>query len=1045
VTAGSDLPREPPANVLLVDDLPANLLALEATLADLGQNLVKAHSGEEALRHLLAADFAVVLLDVRMPGLDGFEAARLIRGRKRSRHTPIIFLTAEESPEFPVAEAYKLGAVDYLVKPLVPEVLRAKVAGFVELYQKTEQVRRQAEQLRHLERQEAERRLAEEALRRSEAHFRLMADSAPVLLWVADPDGRRTFFNRPWLELTGRTPEQERGEGWAEGVHPDDLPALLETYRAALQDRQPFRTEHRLRRADGAYRWVLDGGVPRFDPAGNFAGFIGSAVDITDRREAEEQIRRSQRDLADFVENATVGLHWVGPDGTILWANRAELEMLGYPAEEYVGRNIAEFHADRPATEEILGRLRAGEELNNYEARMRCKDGSLRHVLITSSARREGGELVHSRCFTRDITDRVRAEQALRAKLEEWRVTLASIGDAVLVTDARARVAFLNPVAEALTGWGQEAVGRDLGEVFRIVHEETRQPVESPVARVLREGLVVGLANHTMLLGRDGTERPIADSGAPIRDAQGNVHGVVLVFRDVTEARAADRALRESEARFRGIVETANEGIWILDEHARITLANPRMGEILGRTPEGLVGRQKWDFLFEEDRPAMRALFERRRAGVSEEADVRFRHRDGREVWTLMAARPLFSAEGEFRGALDLFTDITERKALEEERRRRAEELAEEGRRKDELLAMLAHELRNPLAPLLTTVQVLRQAGGDPAIRAESVERLDRQVRHLRRLVDDLLDVSRLAGGQPALRLDRLDLARLARTTAEDARPLLQQAGLGLTVQTPQTPVWVRGDSTRLIQALSNLLDNAAKFTGLGGEVTVRVGEDPPREQAVLAVADTGRGIDPTVLPRLFEPFVQASQGLDRSQGGLGLGLAVVKRVVELHGGTVAARSAGAGRGAEFEARLPLEPEPAALAGVGEPSPRGASGSRILVIEDNRDGAESLRMLLSLLGHEVRVAFSGPEGVHAATGWRPEVVISDIGLPGFDGYEVARRLRRTPGLEGALLIALTGYGSEEDLGLSRAAGFDHHLVKPAEPDVLQQVLASRAG
>jgi len=376
------------------------------------------------------------------------------------------------------------------------------------------------------------------------------------------------------------------------------------------------------------------------------------------------------------------------------------------------------------------------------------------------------------------------------------------------------------------------------------------------------------------------------------------------------------------------------------------------------------------------------------------------------------------------------------------ESRRVERSLQEVNRHKDEFLSMLAHELRNPLAPLLTSLQILRQAGADAAIRAEVIERMERQTRHLSRLVDELLDVSRIERGKIQLRPERLDLARLVRTTAEDERARLEQAALTLQVDTPETPVWVQGDPTRLRQTLANILDNCTKFCERGGRVSVRLGRDEAHGRAAVAITDTGIGIAPEMLPRLFAPMSQADRSLDRARGGLGLGLAVSKGLIELHGGQVEAASDGPGRGATFTIRLPLEREPEALTTLLVGPVATGRRHRVLVIEDNRDAADSMCTLLGLLGHEVRAAHNGPEGVQAAAAWLPDVVVSDIGLPGFDGYEVARRIRRLPGMEAALLVALTGYGSEEDRKRSRAAGFDHHLVKPADPADLQRVLAA---
>jgi signal transduction histidine kinase/DNA-binding response OmpR family regulator len=383
--------------------------------------------------------------------------------------------------------------------------------------------------------------------------------------------------------------------------------------------------------------------------------------------------------------------------------------------------------------------------------------------------------------------------------------------------------------------------------------------------------------------------------------------------------------------------------------------------------------------------------------------------------------------------------EVTDGKRLEAALRQRAEDLVEANRRRTELQALLAHELRNPLGPILNGLQILRRPGVDPRTRDQALEAAERQVRHLGHLVTDLLEVSRLGLGKVPLRTERLDLARLVRAGAEDRRLALEKAGLALRVDTPETPVWVRGDSTRLTQVLANLLDNS-KFTDPGGRIEVRLEAAAGARQGVLTIRDTGIGMDADTLHHLFQPFRQAEQGLDRARGGLGLGLWVVKALVELHGGQVDAASAGPGRGSIFTVRLPLEPEPDAVAG--EPAQRGAAPQRlrIVVIEDNRDAAESLRLLLEVMGHEVTVARTGPEGVQTAARCRPDVVVSDIGLPDLDGYGVARELRRRPETARTRLVALTGYGSEDDRRRSREAGFDFHLCKPADPQELMQLL-----
>ena len=371
--------------------------------------------------------------------------------------------------------------------------------------------------------------------------------------------------------------------------------------------------------------------------------------------------------------------------------------------------------------------------------------------------------------------------------------------------------------------------------------------------------------------------------------------------------------------------------------------------------------------------------------------------------------------------------------------------LVEADRRKDEFLAMLAHELRNPLAPLRNVLRILQQTGLDPSALERTRGIIERQVGHLARLVDDLLDVSRIMRGRVQVQRELLDLAALVGTGCEDCRATLDEAGLRLVLELPDAPVWVAGDSTRLAQVLGNLLDNARKFKGEDGRVTVRLAVDSEAKQVVLAVRDDGAGIEPALLPRLFDAFAQGDRSLDRARGGLGLGLAVVKGLVELHGGQVEAASDGPGQGAEFTVRLPLKGEQQALTRTPASVPAcEGEAVRILVVEDNRDAADSLRMVLELYGHEVAVAYTGADGVKAAKSWRPDVVLCDIGLPGLDGYAVASQLRHDPATAKARLIALTGYGRDEDRHRSLQAGFDHHLTKPVDPAALQPLLVRPA-
>ncbi len=645
----------------------------------------------------------------------------------------------------------------------------------------------------------------------------------------------------------------------------------------------------------------------------------------------------------------------------------------------------------------------------------------------------------------RYLLTRLRGAALLRQERERLRVTLTSIGDAVIATDRDGCVSFLNPAAQSLTGWSEDdARGKPLGKVFPLLNEQTRQPVEDPVARVLCDGNTVGLANHTVLLARDGTERPIEDSAAPITADGGQVVGVILVFHDVTEKRRTERALRESEESFRTSFELAAVGKAQVDPATgRFLRVNRKFCDITGYTPTELQEKTTRDLTHPDDREADWRKFSRMLRGEDAvySTDKRYVRKDGSVVWVNVTAALIRDGEGQPVRTIGVVQDLTDRKRLEDQLREQARGLAEANRHKDEFLAMLAHELRNPLATLRTGLQVVKGNRADPQTAERARAMMERQVAHLARIVDDLLDVSRITRGQIELRVERVDLARLLRHAVEDQQAAFQGAGLRMEVDVPEVPLWVKGDPTRLTQVVGNLLQNAVKFTPPGGTVSVRLSPDAGRGQAVLAVRDTGTGIEPGMLPRLFEPFAQADRSLDRSKGGLGLGLALVKGLVERHGGQVQAASGGPGRGAEFVVRLPMQPEPAVLTGLPDGPRRVGTKRRVLVVEDNRDAADTLRMLLELSGNEVTLAYTGPAGVQTAQAWKPDVILCDIGLPGLDGYGVVRELRRSPETARARIIAVTGYGGDEDRIKSQEAGFDLHLTKPVDPTTLQEVVA----
>ena len=640
-------------------------------------------------------------------------------------------------------------------------------------------------------------------------------------------------------------------------------------------------------------------------------------AEVARYRDSDKALRRSERELADFVENAVEGLHRVGADGTILWANRAELQMLGYGWEEYVGHNIAEFHVDRPVIDDIVARLSRGDTLYDYPARLRCKDGSIRHVLIHSNGSFEDGQLRYTRCFTRDATERRERDLALRQ---------------------RDRMLLGAPVAATLL------MGPDF--IFRLAN------------RCYRD-----------LVGRDGIEgQPLLQAFPEWRG--GEIHHLLA------QVHATGRAARAEELRV----------VW------------------------------------------------RDAAGGEHERFLKF------------SVEPLAVEEGEERGMIVVAVDVTEqvrtRQEIERAHAERAELLAEltaANRTKDEFLAMLGHELRNPLSPIVSALELIRLRGETGAERERGI--IERQVQHLVRLVDDLLDVSRVTRGKVELKCERIELAQPLGKAVEMARPLLAQHRHHLDVEIEPGLVW-EGDPMRLAQVVSNLLTNAARYTPPGGRVRLRArGEDDASVR--LSVTDTGIGMTPELRAHVFDLFFQGQRNIDRAEGGLGIGLALVKNIVELHGGRVEAHSDGPGAGSEFVVLLPRRAPAACLAPDVAPAQRApaAERRRVLLVDDNVDGADTLARLLAAHGHEVRVFHEPVAALAAVPGFLPDMAVLDIGLPVLDGYEMARRLRVLLDGHPCRLVALTGYGLDADRERSAEAGFDRHLVKPVNPDLVVRLVA----
>jgi PAS domain S-box-containing protein len=660
-----------------------------------------------------------------------------------------------------------------------------------------------------------------------------------------------------------------------------------------------------------------------------------------------------------------------------------------------------------------------------------------------------------------------RAERNAETRREALRITLASMGDAVVTTDERGQVTSLNAVAAALTGWSpEEADGRPLEDVFRIVNEDDRTPVENPALRALREGRIVGLANHTLLIRKDGTELPIDDSAAPVYDDDSRMRGCVLLFRDVSEKRRAQRELAASERRFRDIFDRVAVSLWEEDfgavRHELVALRERGVTDLarwLDDHPselERLVGliriadvnaasvslfeaqdkAQLLDSFPQIFLPETRGTLIAELVAVAEgqeyhEGETRLRTLRGRclDVYFTMVLPPP-TDDSSYR-VLFSVTDISFRKQAEAA-------LVQADRRKDEFLATLAHELRGPLAPLRNALELIKRAQGDRDMVESSRSTMERQLAQLVRLVDDLIDVSRISRGRIDLRMERIDLASVIQQSIETCRALVPCTDQHIEAALPARPIVVHGDRVRLTQVLTNILHNACKYSDSDGYIYISASVEDGH--AIIRVRDAGVGIAAENLGSVFDMFSQIDRTLERSHGGLGIGLFLVRRLVEMHGGSVSAASEGLERGSEFVVRLPLPAESTLTQPETPAAAPPAPNRRFLIVDDNVDAAVSLAMLLQIGGHEAELAHDGLQALDDAGRLRPDVILLDIGLPKLNGYDVCRQIRAQPWGASVLLVALTGWGQEEDRRRSREAGFDHHLVKPVDPDELMRLL-----
>jgi len=629
----------------------------------------------------------------------------------------------------------------------------------------------------------------------------------------------------------------------------------------------------------------------------------------------------------------------------------------------------------------------------------------------------------------------VRADVATLAEQQGsdiFRLLVQDVRDyAIFILNPDGIVASWNEGAERIKGYRADEI---IGRHFSTFYTAEAVAVDWPNEELRRAREIGRFEDEGWRLRKDGTRFWANVIITALRDSHGRLLCYAKITRDLTERREHEERLRQSEENLRLLVEGVKDhAIFMLDAEGRVLNWNAGAQRLLGYQSYEVVGRHAAVFYTGEDAAAGTPDAElevARSTGSSEDIGWRVRA-DGTRFWADVTLTAMHDSDGSLRGYAEIVRDWSER--------RRVQQLEVEGKRINEFIAMLAHELRNPLAPIGNAVGILEKMANTPEL-VWCTKLIGRQVVHMARLVDDLLDVSRITSGKIQLRREPLELNALVQSAVDSMRQAVEGYGHTLELTLPAQPTRVEGDSTRLTQVVVNLLTNAAKYTPNGGRVQVSMETDA--SSATLRVVDNGIGMSKALIDRAFEMFVQGDRALDRSEGGLGIGLTLVKRIVALHGGDVRAGSAGLGQGSEFTVRLPLKTPGARTAGT---APDASSSSspvprRILVVDDNRDAALSLSALLQMSGHEVRVAHDGAEALRLAAADPPDAILLDLGLPQMDGYEVARRLREMPPLARTRLIAMTGHGQDSHRQAARERGFQAHLLKPVSYVELLKVL-----
>ncbi len=1015
--------------VVVIDDSPEDRAEIRKLLlkgSDRRYQFVEAETGAAGVRAVLNASPDCVVLDYNLPDMDALEVLAALVGPDGATTCPVVVLTGSAGLEHGRA-VLRAGAQDYLGKSWML-----------------------AESLTRAVENAAERWAMASDLRVSENFNRSLMDGSDDCVKVLDTDGRLLLMNAPGLcamEIDDFGPlcGQPWPKMWPADLEPEIQRAMTSALEGTSYSFQAFRST-----AKGTPRWWdVTVSAVRNPVNGQVVRLLAVSRDITERKRAEEQLREREQ-FVQRILDASPGLVYVFnlENGRATFINQRVYTALGVEPELILAdeRFLQNYmHPDDlPAVQDHLKRIGSSPngELASTEYRIRHVDGrwlwfASRDVVFSRTTDGRPSQVLG---VATDITERKQAEQALRDSEQrmrlateatvvgiwEWNVYTSAVRwDAVMF-----QIYGIDPTPDGLVhyrDWTEAVLPEDLQEQEEILQNSVRQ---------------LGNSHRQFRIRRrnDGECRHIEAVDTVRTNEAGQTEWVVGTNLDVTQRKQAEKALSDSDERYRAATAAVSDLIWTNNADGLMEGEQRGWGDFTGQSLDEYQGYGWSNAVHPED--AQLTVNEWKRAVTEKRVFIfehRVRRRDGEWRVCSIRAVPILNVDKTIREWVGVHTDITERKRDEERLRQFTAELSEADRRKDEFLATLAHELRNPLAPIRNGLQLMKLAGGQ----AETIEQarsiMESQLTQMVRLIDDLMDVSRISRGKLEIRKERVPFAAVLNSALESSRPLIEQMGHELTVTLPEQPLIVDADMTRLAQVFLNLLNNAAKYGNRDGHILLNVERDGA--DVIVTVKDNGIGIAADQLPYIFEMFTQVDRSLEKSQGGLGIGLSLVKRLVEMHGGRVEAKSEGLGKGSEFVVRLPVvvdASKPQELGGEVEQSV--TSSHRILVVDDSRDGANILSKMLRIMGNDTRTAYDGQEAVDMAGEFRPDVILLDIGLPRLNGYEACRRIREQSWGKGIVMIAVTGWGQDDDRRRSHEAGFDHHMVKPVDPQSLMKML-----